>query len=68
MRLFWWRDTGVAVTESAELSHDQRCHEMRNALIGIQLARKQITRALLTAMQAEKEIQAHMERIEAALR
>lgn len=64
MRLFWWRDTGgVAVTESAELSldRDQLCHELRNALAGIQYERKQIAKSLIT-------IQTHMARIEAALR
>jgi len=64
MRLFWWRDTGgVAVTESAELSVrdlEQIRHELRNALAGIQLERKQIARSLL-------QIQSHMARIEAAL-
>jgi hypothetical protein len=64
MRLFWWRDTGgVAVTESAELSLDRDaiCHELRNALAGIQYERKQIAKSLIT-------IQTHMARIEAALR
>ncbi len=64
MRLFWWRDTGgVAVTESAELSLDRDaiCHELRNALAGLQYERKQIARSLMA-------IQSHMSRIEEALK
>jgi len=43
------------------LPRDQLCHEIRNALAGIQYERKQIAKSLIT-------IQTHMARIEAALR
>ena len=62
MRLFWWRDTGgVAVTESAELSLDRDaiCHELRNALAGIQYERKQIAKSLLGAGTVEKYLEAY---------
>jgi hypothetical protein len=70
MGLCFWRsdtdtdtdtDTVPVVTEPAELSRDQLCHELRNALAGIQYERKQIAKSLIT-------IQTHMARIEAALR
>lgn len=60
----WWRRRLRNGTESAELSlppRDQLCHEIRNALAGIQYERKQIAKSLIT-------IQTHMARIEAALR
>jgi hypothetical protein len=59
----WWRRRLRNGTESAELSlpRDQLCHELRNALAGIQYERKQIAKSLIT-------IQTHMARIEAALR
>lgn len=63
MRWWSWR-IASPVTESAELSlppRDQLCHEIRNALAGIQYERKQIAKSLIT-------IQTHMARIEAALR
>jgi len=58
----WWRRLRNG-TESVELSlpRDQLCHELRNALAGIQYERKQIAKSLIT-------IQTHMARIEAALR
>jgi len=62
MRWWIWRPASP-VTESAELSLDRDaiCHELRNALAGIQYERKQIAKSLIT-------IQTHMARIEAALR
>jgi len=60
----WWRRRLQNGTESAELSVrdlEQIRHELRNALAGIQLERKQIARSLL-------QIQSHMARIEAALK
>ena len=59
----WWRRRLQNGTESAELSLDRDaiCHELRNALAGIQYERKQIAKSLIT-------IQTHMARIEAALR
>ena len=60
----WWRRRLQNGTESAELSVrdlEQIRHELRNALAGIQLERKQIARSLL-------QIQTHMARIEEALR
>ena len=60
----WWRRRLRNGTESAELSVrdlEQIRHELRNALAGIQLERKQIARSLL-------QIQSHMARIEAALK
>lgn len=63
MRWWSWR-IASPVTESAELSRrdlEQIRHELRNALAGIQLERKQIARSLL-------QIQTHMARIEEALR
>lgn len=63
MRWWIWR-SAPPVTESADLSLadlEQIRHELRNALAGIQLERKQIARSLL-------QIQTHMARIEEALR
>lgn len=63
MRWWSWR-IASPVTESAELSRrdlEQIRHELRNALAGIQLERKQIARSLL-------QIQTHMARIEEALK
>lgn len=63
MRWWIWRPA-EPVTESAELSRrdlEQIRHELRNALAGIQLERKQIARSLL-------QLQSHMARIEDALK
>ena len=63
MRWWIWRPASP-VTESAELSRrdlEQIRHELRNALAGIQLERKQIARSLL-------QLQSHMARIEDALK
>ena len=59
----WWRRRLRNGTESAEpsMDRDSICHEIRNALAGIQYERKQIAKSLIT-------IQTHMARIEAALR
>lgn len=58
MKLFWWRR--ITKFDPPGSVEDIR-HEIRNAILGIQLERKQIAQCLLRIGQ-------HQERIEAALK
>lgn len=64
MTLCFWRPKPTPIQNDIESIR----HEIRNALLGIQIERKRLTEALGASSKALMGLKCHMERIDSALK